>query len=93
MYFTNSKVDQHNHNWLKACNQLVKKLKAHYIGSSASKADFDDADSISVEFSFCLSARVMFSQNLKTENGLVNSSMAICRTSYRSTARMSTMIF
>ena len=54
--FRNALLQLRDHDWLKVCNQPIKKLKAQHTGPDADKADSDDADSLSAEFSFCLGA-------------------------------------
>ena len=76
LYYTNEEVRERNYRQLAAANCPVKRLLSTHKGRNASKASTDEADNLPVDLLLCISAQVMLTINLWTEQGLVNSSIS-----------------
>jgi ATP-dependent DNA helicase PIF1 len=72
LYFRREEVRIYNHRRLRDCKQPILKIRSTHTGRGAEGANDDEADGLDPELCICLGARVMLTDNIWVENGLVN---------------------
>ncbi|OXV06635.1 hypothetical protein Egran_05597, partial [Elaphomyces granulatus] len=72
LYATKDEVRQLNHSRLRELGVPVIVIKDSHEGRGADKASTEDAGNLQAKFAVAIGARVMLTQNVWTERGLVN---------------------
>ena len=77
LYFRHADIVVYNQRRLRDSGALVLRIKSLYTGKGAYQADKDNTKGILAELYLSIRARVILTQNLQTDNRLVNKSIGV----------------